>query len=296
MAAKKKAGNKSAAAKNKATSNPPNPKAKEAKSAQWDDQKTAKNENNDVDQTKALASLKKELQIYKIELNDNIARTDALQQDVNELERKNKALNDDLAELRNEVEHGVTKKVQAIVASVKNEQKKLAEKIEMAGSDLKEVETKQNENDTPIKQEVGNVSPEIDKASMFPKPAAASSAVSALKFELRQLNKGISQNQALRAHRPFQIAMNFDIPDVMEAETLTLHSGVYNIIVLAKDAANKAIVASFGDADYLQPGKKHYAHTLSVTGLPRGKYLLELSAAAPFIDLEQHNQREIVVH
>ncbi len=289
MATKKKAGNKSAAAKTKVTSNPPKPKEKEAQASQPGDQKTAKSDSGDFDQSKALALLKKELQIYKIELNDNIARTDALQQDVNELERKNKALTEDFSALKAEFERGVTQKVQAIAASLKNEQKKLAIKAETANRASAETHT------TSRKDESDKTAPAINKPKPLIPTAEPPKHISPLKFELRQQNKGLGQNQALRSHRPFQIAMNFDIPDAMNAAALTVHSGVYNIIAIAKNAKDKAIVASVGDADYLQPGKTHYTHTVSLTGLPRGKYLLELSAAAPFIGLKQHNQREIEV-
>ena len=289
MAAKKKAGNKSAAAKNEVTSIPPNPKEKEAKASQPDDQKTVKNDNGDFDQSKAVALLKKDLQIYKIELNDNIARTDALQQDVNELERKNKALTEDLTALKAEFERGVTQKVQAIAASLKNEQKKLAIKTETVNRATAAAHT------TSRKDESDKTAPVINKPKPLISAAELPKHISPLKFELRQQNKGLRQNQALRSRRPFQIAMNFDIPDAMNAAALTVHSSVYNIIAIAKNAEDKAIVASVGDADYLQSGKTHYTHIVSFTGLPRGKYLLELSAAAPFIGLKQHNQREIEV-
>lgn len=290
MATKKKAGNKSAAAKNKATSSQRKPKETEAKASQPDDQKTVKNDNGDFDQAKAVTLLKKELQIYKIELNDNIARTDALQQDVNELERKNKALTEDLTVLKAEFESGVTQKVQAIVTSLKNEQKNISLKPETAkraSGETFKATRKDEENITTAA---------VTKPQSSTSAAKRSKRISSLTFELRQQNKGVLQNQALRSRHPFQIAMNFDIPTGTDTEALTLHSGVYNVTVVAKNADDKAVVASFGDADYLQRGKINYTHTLSVTGLPRGKYLLELSATAPFIDLEQKTLREIVVH
>lgn len=278
-------------------------------------------------------SLKKELEIYRIELNDNISRTEALQQDVNEVERKHKTMHSEMRAFKKQLEEMqasaldpamVAKMIDERLAAMAGAQVALREKVQKLATRFDNIEkavssrlaapqaARPSEGAAPDAGEDAAGHPASGKMAPKPEPSAALPAAAEAELpadfdfatagatsnkqlfvELQQNNRTIGPDRPLTAGQSFQARLKFTIRKRLSSEMMDMHPGIYQIVGIIQSAQDQKTVIHRGETGYLRQGLMEYSHSLAFPGLPEGAYSLKFWVASPLGVIDQQTELNI---